>query len=463
MQFAPATHALHASLSAANGEFLGFVERTPECLDRRQFAALDTGEGLYGHALQPWPTFVDRRRVTAMAAACAGLTALVKAIGERLFQRDPARLAAFYGIGLPHATAIAAALGRPELLAGVIVRGDFLDSADGLKCTELNLGGNLGGWQTQLWAPRYLGVPVVARFLSERGVRCRSRETLRLFLRHALDTAGVAVGGGAPRGSFNLALVVAPDFPISPAMAAFLDAELRQVLAAFAPAVAGRVLLCREAELTERAGGLWLAEHRIDAISEQHPMTAGGAWLAGFARGAAHYFNGPLRLVLDDKRNLALLSSHLDSPLWSADERRLIAAHLPWTRLVHAGADRFADQEVSLPDLLAARRSRLVLKRGVGYGGADVYFGAAATANRWDELVRAALGEGGWVVQERVEMLPYVYQAGVYGCAPHDVVWGIFVLGSAYGGSFLRLLPQQRGDVVNTLNGATEGIVFEVD
>jgi hypothetical protein len=36
------------------------------------------------------------------------------------------------------------------------------------------------------------------------------------------------------------------------------------------------------------------------------------------------------------------------------------------------------------------------------------------------------------------------------------------VFGSSYGGAFLRMQPKARGAIVNSSQGATEGIVFEV-
>lgn len=45
---------------------------------------------------------------------------------------------------------------------------------------------------------------------------------------------------------------------------------------------------------------------------------------------------------------------------------------------------------------------------------------------------------------------------------PTLLVWGPFVFGDDYGGLFVRLLPTDRGPVVNTGRGAVLGLAFEV-
>ena len=70
---------------------------------------------------------------------------------------------------------------------------------------------------------------------------------------------------------------------------------------------------------------------------------------------------------------------------------------------------------------------------------------------------------GDWVVQEYIQSRPYLFQAGRYGCSPHDVVWGPFVFGSTYAGTILRVQPKSIDGIVNLSRGATEGILLELE
>jgi hypothetical protein len=103
-----------------------------------------------------------------------------------------------------------------------------------------------------------------------------------------------------------------------------------------------------------------------------------------------------------------------------------------------------------------------VLKQGMSYGGLGVAIGRFTPPERWRELGRQAAEEGGWVVQELAESLPYLYQTGERGCAPHDAIWGPFVFGDRYAGAFLRVQPKSAADVVNLTQHATQGALVDV-
>jgi glutathione synthase/RimK-type ligase-like ATP-grasp enzyme len=118
---------------------------------------------------------------------------------------------------------------------------------------------------------------------------------------------------------------------------------------------------------------------------------------------------------------------------------------------------------VDLAELLAGRREGFVLKPAVGARGEGVHVGKFTPPARWAEALAEALAAGDWIAQEYVEPLSVEYQIGAEGCTPHEVIWGIFVLGETLGGGFLRMMPRGAGDgVINSARGATEGPIFEV-
>ena len=62
------------------------------------------------------------------------------------------------------------------------------------------------------------------------------------------------------------------------------------------------------AGLRERAGALWAGDRRIHAAVELHEEGTAAQALRCFKAGSLKLFNAPVRAVLTDKRNLALLS-----------------------------------------------------------------------------------------------------------------------------------------------------------
>ncbi len=453
---------LHAGLSTVQRDFLEFVERTPACLQRSSFAGLAHQGGLYDYPLQPWPTFVGGAKLDEMRRVSTGLCTLIKSLPERLFGLDPRRLAAFYRLAEPAAERIVRALRDTGAASQAIARGDFIDSPAGLRCLEFNICGNVGGWQTALWTERYFRVPLIAAFLDSLNQRCGFRDTLQLFLAHALAT--MQAREGRSLGWFNLAVLADLSFPGATAMATYLDDQYRLARARLGPGIDGRVLLCDYLDLREESGALWLGRNRLHGIVEQYRNEFSPPVAECFAQGAASFFNGPLSLIFHDKRNLALLSRHHDEDASCFDqtERRLLRCAVPWTRIVAAESTCFRGERVFLPELVCRERPGMVLKPATELGGKDVHLGRTTPAGVWLDLVRRALAAGDWVVQEHVESNPYLYQADQEGCALHDVIWGLFVFGTSYGGAFLRMQPKDREAIVNSQQGATEGVVLEV-
>ena len=444
-----AAEAAHARLGRASAAFLRFAAANPECLERASFAALGDHAAGSPWPLQPWPALVDRARAAEMERVSTGLVRLVKSLPRRVFGNDPERLRDFYG--LASADLAHSMIEEPNGLAGAIGRGDFLDSAAGLQCLELNLVSDLGGWQAPLWAEGYTQVPVFQRFVREEGLRIACRDTVSLLFDHVVSEAREL---GETDGEINAALVL-PEGTASLGreLETWLAGRWAEALRREAPGAGGGLVLQPYSGLRERGGRLWAGDRRVHAAVEVHHEGTAAQAFRCFKAGTLKLFNAPVRTILTDKRNLALLSELAErGEVLDPAERELVARHVPWTR-------RLAAPGISEQAL--ARREELVLKRARAGRGEAVHVGAATPEPVWRERMAQALAEGDWVVQERVETVPFVHQRGERGCGPHDVVWGLFVFGDRPGGGFLSLGPRE-GGVINLTRGASAGVVFEV-
>jgi hypothetical protein len=454
--------AAHAGLSECSVEFLEYALADPECLRRSSFAQLDRRDDFVQYPLQPWPTFVDAAALAGMERAGVELCRLIRAVPERIFGRDPERLGRYYGIGAPNSYLVAELLGNRTLMNGLLARGDFVQSAAGLQCLEFNIVGYLGGWQAEIWSRLCAEAPVVARFLRERSDRYdfTFRDVARDCLEHLV--AG-ALRAGIAQGELNVAIAIPPHERRGQAVDEFARRKLAALLEQTPGVERGTAVLCDIPELEERGGCLYVGETRIHVLVEQFGGMIGRQAFHCLMRGTVNVHNGPVTPVLTDKRNLALLSEHQESDRFSAAERAILTAHLPWTREVVDRTVRDGGREVGLVDLIAARREDLVLKPARTAQGTGVLFGRSLSVLEWSDAIQKALSEpGAWVVQASVESLPYLYQSGESGCAPHDVVWGLFVFGDSLSGGFLRMLPKGSPGVINAARGATEGVIVEV-
>lgn len=114
-------------------------------------------------------------------------------------------------------------------------------------------------------------------------------------------------------------------------------------------------------------------------------------------RGRAVCVANSLRCKIPHKKAFfAILTDERYASLFTEDERDVIAAHVPWTRVVRD--DRAED--------LRRRRDQLVLKPNDEYGGTGVTLGWEATEAEWEAAIENALDTSGsgWVAQERINI-----------------------------------------------------------
>ena len=106
----------------------------------------------------------------------------------------------------------------------------------------------------------------------------------------------------------------------------------------------------------------------------------------------------------EDKAFFAILTDERFADLLTSDEREFVAAHVPWTRKVEERRTTWRGETVDLADFISRKRAGFVLKPSHGYGGASVLVGTAASEASWSAGIARAMDEGGWIVQERVEI-----------------------------------------------------------
>lgn len=118
--------------------------------------------------------------------------------------------------------------------------------------------------------------------------------------------------------------------------------------------------------------------------------------------------------MLHKKSSLAVLSDERNQHLFTAEEQRIIAAHIPWTRVVADRQTVFNGQPVDLLTFVADNKDQLVLKPNDDYGGAGIVLGWEATPEQWQAGLRKALAEP-YIVQKRIPLPSEPYPSWVDG------------------------------------------------
>jgi hypothetical protein len=141
-----------------------------------------------------------------------------------------------------------------------------------------------------------------------------------------------------------------------------------------------------------------LVNEFLERASELQPLLEA-------ARAGAFVMMNPFRCKpIHKKAIFAVLTDDALQPLFSAEEREAIAAHVPWTRRVGEARTTREGRSIDLPGFICENRERLVLKPNDEYGGKGVFIGWEMTAAEWEEALEAALGAS-YVVQEKVDLL----------------------------------------------------------
>src|SRR6185503_5541491 len=141
-------------------------------------------------------------------------------------------------------------------------------------------------------------------------------------------------------------------------------------------------------------------------IMKEHP-----ALLDAYRARAVCMVNSFRSKIIHKKALFAVLTDARYASLFSEDEKSKISRHVPWTRKVRIGKSDYHGEEIDLLEFIDARRDQLVLKPNDDYGGHGIYIGWNTDEIGWDEAIHNALGNGDYLVQERVPTAREVFPA----------------------------------------------------
>jgi hypothetical protein len=287
----------------------------------------------------------------------------------------------------------------------------FFVDADDLRFTEYNAETPAGAGFNDALTEAFFALPEMRDFARQWDLRPLPA---RHHVLHALLDAHARWSGRRGAPSPRIAIVDWSDVPttiafrlfqekfarhgqnaviVEPAACEYVGGRLR---AAGAPVdiVYKRVLLT---ELVERGGS------GID-----HPI------LRAVRDGAVCMVNPPACKILHKKASLAVLHDERNAGLFSAEQRKAIASHIPWSRVVVERRTLYEGKEIDLIPFVAENRERLVLKPNDEYGGKGIVLGWEVDQAAWDAAIRVALSEP-YIVQQRIPLPMEPYPSFVDG------------------------------------------------
>jgi hypothetical protein len=386
-----------------NEELKRGAEATPEFCS--EFAAsmrarkLTFGDRIHSPFLRPFfLSASDEARVRRAAETIA-------AIGERVAREALASPALFAQLGITEAEESLIRLDPGYGTASTASRLDaFLLPAPstgsghgGLHFAEYNAESPAGPGYTQRLCELFDSLPTMARFRSSRSVRFH--RTIPPLLEALLDS--YREWGGTARPP-TMAIVDWRNVPTWSEFELLRDA----FVAAGVP-----TLVCDPHELEFDGRSLSTGGKKIDLVYRRvliNDILAQPEACAPLVRAYETHavcVANTFRCKLPHKKAFfAVLTDPKNAGLFSEPERAIIAAHVPWTRVV---ADTRAERHgmhKPLTEIARDERESLVLKPNDEYGGKGVILGWETDPPAWDAALNASLNDapGTWIVQERV-------------------------------------------------------------
>jgi hypothetical protein len=467
MDLRPGIQETAQRLSRFNLSFLHYVAENPQCLEESHFQhLLQWRDPTVIGALHCWPVFISRATEGEFERASVQVFNLVKAIPEKLFCYDSREISRYYGLEPEAAKRCLGSFPRDHGV-NFLGRGDFILSASGLKCIEFNGTSSLGGMQFPFWEPMILQTPLLATFFQNHRVTRLNRNLIEVLIQHLVDNLRQRFPG---ERELNTAFLIRERriLELMAAQGGIIDRIYGQVLAQRGRdenlRLEGRVRFVLPDQLDITGDYLYHGGRKVLAFLDNNETDLPQALLEVSRQGNVLIYNGPVSAIMSSKLNMALLSEHEESELFTSAERQIIKTYIPWTRRLRPVSTTFQGEKIDLEQFVLTHREQLVLKPSTGYGGKGVHVGLRTAAEPWQEFLSEAFRQGLWVVQERVEALPLLLQWGERGCVEHDSVWGMYVFGTRYGGVWLRVLPRFLNDgVINAHKGARSPLVFTVE
>jgi hypothetical protein len=396
------------------------------------------------------PVFLERDQLTILAADVERLHGALTSLPERLFGGDVAAFGRAVGVTGAQADAIArSSAAGPSKLS----RADLYQEADGFKVLEVNMGSTVGGLDNALLHQAFLTHPVLAGFVSSRGLTYV--DTLGALVEMLRADCGIGPG--------DKPYVVAVDWPESYAT---LAPQLH-----YSAGVLRRydldVTACHLGELSFHDDRVWLNGRAIDVIYRvfmvEDVLAPEGAELIDPVLAAAERGEVTMFLPLDteiygSKGALALLSDEANRHLFSAEELSSLDRILPWTRSVRPGPVTMPDGERrDLSDFAVDNQSELIIKPTLMHGGLGVLPGWTASPQQWRDQLAAAM-DAPYVLQRRVHPVTEPFpDAG--GPRPWVLGWSVFCA-PGFSGVWVRGTTDLQGGVVNMRMGASGTCCF---
>ena len=429
--------------------FLRMTGKDPAAIEeqfQQRFSGISPG---YDRIVFPSPPLAADF-VEELVMASQTVLACIASIPERIFANDIAAWLKFQGLDLEEIDFLLRCCTPRQLaMATQFARPDCVVTSEGIRVVEMNIAPPIGGTAICDRVFDEICASDFGRFLAGEGTVLAPPQSLALW-----RTTIRALGRASARRSSPIFFEARAD----------ADECLSSQHREFVQAVEEAGFQYRRGliqDLQVGAQGVVYENERIDMVFTMFtyaefqrfkvPRALALALVAADEEQLVDFILSPANIVFDNKCNLELLTAPHYADRWSAAERLAISRHVQTTR-------RF---QPSLQAEAVARRTELVLKPNRQFGGTGVVFGSNVSDEEWLATLQTALETGErWVLQDVAPPLWKYRSRPANASQPFNVCLGPLLFGTAYAGTFMRLMPvvDDAIPVINASLGASVGL-----
>lgn len=449
------------AIGTLNSQFQDYLNSSPAALNGMHFeppAPDDFIDNMFSYQHNPAPVFMGPEFKSRLTVAATKIPHLVLRLLKHNIKQDLQQVSQYYRI-LPQS--LVRSMDR-NIDDQLLCRADLIGAKDYISVLELNIGSNLGGWETRFYHQKYQKVAAFRDFYQQHQAQLSYRDTL-----HGLIANMIRAVENLPSHN-GQTLSIAFFFeggPMPPVVEQYWQSILQSI--AQMCGTQCHFQFVYNLHLLRLNNGRLMSNNQIVdcflmlSYDVTKPLQLPMPLLEAFYAGNLILPENPISMLVGDKRNLTLLRQNKDCGLFNEQEKQWIESFIPWS--CNSKTDNIEYQEASwsIAQLMGEFKEQLVVKAGKGFQGSDVFLGNQTDAKQWAALIGQCQQNPDFVIQQYHK--PGVI-LGVKGhqIIPYNSVWGSFSFAGQYWGSCIRAVEvDSDSGIINSARGAQVMMVYE--
>lgn len=443
-------------IGSLNTEFHEYLRNNPKALDGMHFSA--ASDEMFAYENNPMPVFMGPEFKSRLSTAATKIPHLVLKLLKHNISQNAQNVADFYH--QPKQNLLRSI--KQNIASQLLCRADLICSENRLSILELNIGSNLGGWETRFFHQKYQKVAPLSDFYQRHQSQLCFKDTL-----HGLISNLIRAIENLQRPSgqaINFALLF-EGAPLPPLIEQYWQSIL-QSIAQMNGVECHFQFIYQMHQLRLNNQRVICNNRVIDCFMMLSydigkPLQLPMPLLEAFYAGNLVLPENPINMIIGDKRNLTLLRHSKDSGLFNAQEKQWIEDFIPWSCNSNIKDVEYQGQNYTFAAFMLEFKNQLVIKAGKGFQGNDVFIGNQTDAQQWQLLIEQCQKNPNFIIQQ------YLAPGTINGISKHQLVpfnavWGAFSFASQYWGCWVRAMEKSVDTgIINSSKGAQEMMVYE--